>query len=215
MSGMSSSQRHSSAPPVRPMQSAITVSSGSAITSPMTRGTTSTSYGSTPVAFERIHFLVELHRADLGGERAARAAGDDDRGEQHAELAQHADGDEVDHEDLGAELLQLLRAHVRDDHADQERDQRDDGNRGDAGVVDMPRDGGRPQALAARECAAQRDDDAPEKREARARIAPAAHDLAAERLDGLHHFRLVVLARVWRMTRRLSFTHLRRFLFRR
>ena len=118
----------------------MTVSSGSAMVRPRTRGTTSTSNGSTPVAIERIDLLVELHRAELGGEGAAGAAGDDDRGEQHAELAQHADGHQVDHEDVGAELAQLLRAQVGDDDADEKGDERHDRDRGDAGVVHVPRD---------------------------------------------------------------------------
>ena len=130
------------------MTSAISVSSGSAITRPSSRGSTSTSIGSTPMALQRIHLLVELHGADLGGEGAAGAAGDDDRGQQHAELAQHADGHQVDHEDVGAELAQLLRAHVRQDHRDQEGDQRHDRNRGDAGVVDMACDRDRPPVAA-------------------------------------------------------------------
>ena len=39
----------------------------------------------------RVDLLVHLHRADLRGEGAARAAGDDDRGQQDAELAQDRD----------------------------------------------------------------------------------------------------------------------------
>ena len=49
-SGMSSSDRHSSAPPASPMMSAMKVSSGSAITRPITRGRISVSTGSTPIA---------------------------------------------------------------------------------------------------------------------------------------------------------------------
>ncbi len=63
---------------------------------------------------QRVDLLVELHGADLGGEGAARAARDDDGGQEHPELAQHADGDEIDHEDLRAEALQLLGAQVRE-----------------------------------------------------------------------------------------------------
>src|SRR6185312_6236779 len=36
---------------------------------------------------QRVDLLVDLHGAELGGEGAARAPGDDDGGEQHAELA--------------------------------------------------------------------------------------------------------------------------------
>ena len=66
---------------------------------------------------QRVDFLVELHGADLGREGAARAASDNDRGEQHRQLAQHADGDEVDHVDLGAVFAHVLGGDVGDDHA--------------------------------------------------------------------------------------------------
>ncbi len=99
---------------------------------------------------QRVHLVVQLHRADLGGEGAARAAGDDDRGQQHAELAQDRDRDEVDDEDLAAELPELLRADVGDDHRDQEGDQRDDRHRGEARLVHVARDRGQAQALEAR-----------------------------------------------------------------
>ena len=67
-----------------------------------------------------IDLLVDLHGADLGREGAARAARDDDRGQQHAQLAEHADADGLDGEGLGAELAELLDALVGDHHADQE-----------------------------------------------------------------------------------------------
>ena len=54
---------------------------------------------------QRVGFLVELHDADLGRECAARAAGDDDGGEQHAHFAQHRDGHEIDDENVGAESV--------------------------------------------------------------------------------------------------------------
>ena len=95
---------------------------------------------------QRVDLFVELHGADLGREGAARAARDDDGGEQHAQLAQHADGDEVDHEDFRAVLARLLRGDVGNDQRDQKGDQRDDRDGGDAGFVDVPRDRGRPQA---------------------------------------------------------------------
>ena len=61
---------------------------------------------------ERIDLVVELHHAELGRIGAAGASGNHDRREQHAELAQHADRDQVDREDLRAERPQLLRADV-------------------------------------------------------------------------------------------------------
>ena len=41
---------------------------------------------------ERVDLLVDAHRADLGGERGARAPGEQDRRHQRAELAQHRRG---------------------------------------------------------------------------------------------------------------------------
>ena len=73
---------------------------------------------------QRVGFLVELHDADLGGKGAAGTAGDDDGGQQHAHFAQHRNGHQVDHEDVGAEPRQLLRAEIGHDHADEKCDQR-------------------------------------------------------------------------------------------
>src|SRR5688572_12462318 len=104
-----------------------------------------------PHGAQRVDLVVQLHGADLGRERAARAAGDDDGGQQHAELAQHRDSDEIDDEDLAAELPELLRADVGDDHRDQEGDQRHDRHRGEARLVDVAHDRGQAQALHAPE----------------------------------------------------------------
>ena len=77
----------------------------------------------------RVDLLVDLHRADLGGEGAARAAGDDDRRQQHPELAQDRDAEQVDRVDLGAEPAQLIGALIGHDDADQKRQQPDDRQR--------------------------------------------------------------------------------------
>ncbi len=73
--GMSSSQRHSSAPPVSPMMSAMTVSSGRAITNPSTRGRINTSNGSTPVATRAstssFNFIAPISAANALPERPA------------------------------------------------------------------------------------------------------------------------------------------------
>ncbi len=73
--GMSSSSRHNSAPPIRPMISAMTVNNGSAITSPNTRGSTSTSNGSTPVAYSAstssFSFIAPISAAKALPERPA------------------------------------------------------------------------------------------------------------------------------------------------
>src|SRR5487761_212338 len=89
---------------------------------------------------ERTHgvdLLVDDHGADLGGEGAAGAPGDDDGGEQAAQFAQEGHGEEVDGEDLGAVGLQLLGADVSHDDADQERQQSDDAEGRDAGPIHL------------------------------------------------------------------------------
>ena len=110
------------------------------------RGRISVSTGSTPVGVQRVDLVVELHRADLGRERAARAAGHDDCGKQHAQFPKYTNRDQVHHVDVGAVVAQLGGREVGNDHADQEGDQRDDGNGGDPRVVDMPGDGDGSQA---------------------------------------------------------------------
>jgi hypothetical protein len=73
-----------------------------------------------PEGPDGVDLLVHLHGADLRREGAARAAGDHDRGDEHAHLAQHGDADQVDHIDLAAELAQLIDALVGDHDADQD-----------------------------------------------------------------------------------------------
>src|SRR5471032_170465 len=89
----------------------------------------------------RVDFLVHLHGADLRGEGAARAAGDDDRRQQHAELAEHADADSFDGKGFGAELAELLHTLVGDHHADQEAEHANDGQRLDPDLVHLAHDG--------------------------------------------------------------------------
>ena len=95
----------------------------------------------------RVDLLGDLHRADLGGEGRAGAAGDHDRGHQHAELAHGDPADEVDGVDLGAELGELHRALLGDDDADQEAHQPDDPERAHADHVEALDDGVEAEAL--------------------------------------------------------------------
>ena len=74
----------------------------------------------------RVDFLGQLHRADLRREGGAGAAGDHDRGHQHAQLLDRASADQVDREHFGAELAELDRALLGDDDPDQEAHQADD-----------------------------------------------------------------------------------------
>ena len=85
------------------------------MTSATRRGKTSTPIGLSPITVQRVDLLAHLHRADLGGDGAARAAGDHDRGQQHAEFAQQQDADQVDDEDLRAEVAELEGALLGDD----------------------------------------------------------------------------------------------------
>ncbi len=73
-----------------------------------------------------VDFLGDFHRAKLGGEGRARAAGDHDRGHQHAELPHRDSADQVDRVNLGPELGELDRALLGNDDADQEAHQPDD-----------------------------------------------------------------------------------------
>ena len=86
---------------------------------------------------DRVDFFARLHRADLRGECAAGTAGDQDRGEQHAELAQERIADKLDGEYARAEVAQHRRAEERDDRADEETQQRDDRHRVEPGLLDM------------------------------------------------------------------------------
>ncbi len=124
-----------------------------------------------PGRMQRVDLLVEFHGADLGRERAAGAAGDDYGGQQNAQLAQHADSDQVHDEDLRTEVAQLLCAHVGDDDADQERNERDDRYRSDAGVIDMTGNRGGPEPFRLQKCPRGSGEYAPKKRHTRALVA--------------------------------------------
>jgi hypothetical protein len=93
---------------------------------------------------------------------------------------------QVDDEDLGAEILQLLSAHVGNDHADQEGDQRHDRNGGDAGVVDVASDRGGPQPARTYQRPQRGHAQMTEEGQRAERIVPAAHGVTA---DGLYRLR--------------------------
>ena len=66
----------------------------------------------------------DLHGADLGGIGRAGAAGENDAGHERRHFTHHADADQVGDINAGAEQGQLHRAHVGEDGADQETDER-------------------------------------------------------------------------------------------
>ena len=76
---------------------------------------------------ERVDLLGDLHAAQFGRESGAGAACHDDAGHERAQLAQHAVPDEVRDVVAGAEALEHDDAEEGDDHADEQRDQRYDG----------------------------------------------------------------------------------------
>jgi hypothetical protein len=93
----------------------------------MRRGSTSTSAGSRPITF-RASTSSRIYRGD-----------------EHADLAQHQDADEIDNQEIRAEVPEQIRTLLRDDRADQERNEEDDRHRPKAGAVEMRDNGGNPQ----------------------------------------------------------------------
>ena len=68
-------------------------------------------------------------------------------GDQSADFAQHAHAQKIDGEDFGAEPLQLVRALIGENDADQKSQQADNGKRADAGFLDLDRHGREAQIL--------------------------------------------------------------------
>ena len=101
----------------------------------------------------------------------------------------HADAEQIDGEDLGAEAAQLIGALIGEDDADQERQQPDDGQRRHAGALHLRhhREGSEPRRLAKRP--QHRGADQAEKAEQLARCGEEVEGLLADkrqhRLDRL------------------------------
>ena len=92
-----------------------------------------------------VDLFVDLHRADLSGERTTRPAGDNDRRHQHTELTQDAYSQQIHRVDLGAKSAQLIGALVSDDHPDQKRQHADDWQRVEACLLHLSDHRGEPQ----------------------------------------------------------------------
>lgn len=101
--------------------------------------------GIEPHGRERVDLLAHLHRAEFGGVGASRPARDHNGDDQHAELTQHRDADHVDGVGLCAESAEVEEALLRDDGADQESDQRDDGDRLPPDAIELIDQRGQPQ----------------------------------------------------------------------
>ena len=77
--------------------------------------------------FQRVQLFGHPHGADLGGKSRAGSSDDHDGRDQRAEFAGDGNGYQAGHQLHGSQALQLVRALQRDDHADEEGDQRNDG----------------------------------------------------------------------------------------
>ena len=77
---------------------------------------------------ESVDFLAHLHRAEFGGVGTARTARDHDGDEQHADLAQHENADQIDRVVASAEPAEMENALLGDNPADQDGDQKYDRN---------------------------------------------------------------------------------------
>ena len=88
-----------------------------------------------------VDLLGDLHHPQLGGVGGAGAARHHDGGDERRQFPRHRDTDHVHDEDVGAELLQLHRPLVGDDHPDEEAGEGDDGQGAHARVLDVLGDG--------------------------------------------------------------------------
>ena len=74
-----------------------------------------------------VDLLEDGHAGQLGRDRGADLAGQDDPGHERHELAEHGVADEVGDVDLGPEQPHLVGRGDRDGHADEEQEHADDG----------------------------------------------------------------------------------------
>ena len=124
--------------------------------------------------------LAHHHRAELGGIGAARTAGDHDGDDEHADLAQDENADEVDGVHFRAELAEVEDALLRDDGADQESDEQDDRHRLPADAVELIDGGGEAEIARARDDARGGDADGAEHIGEGAEIAAEARHAPAQ-----------------------------------
>src|SRR6266853_1965792 len=75
---------------------------------------------------KRIQLLGHPHDPELGGDRRARASGDQDRADDRAQLAYDANAENIDDENVRADQPQLLGRKIAEHHPDEEPDQRGD-----------------------------------------------------------------------------------------
>ena len=71
---------------------------------------------------KRIQLLGHPHDPELGGDRGTRASRDQDRADDRTQLADDADAENVDDEDVRADQPQLLGRKIAEHHPDEEPD---------------------------------------------------------------------------------------------
>ena len=135
---------------------------------------------------QRVDFLAHLHGAELGGEGAAGAARHHDGDDQDADFAQHQDADHVDDIDVGAEFAEVEDALLRDDAADQERDQQDDRHRAPADIVELVHHRGEAEPARMSSDARQRGHDRAQHADEGGKRLPDGRDAAPDRGNHVH-----------------------------
>ena len=125
-----------------------------------------------------VDLLRDLHRAELGGERGAGAAADDDRRHQRPELARDREADQVGDVDVRAELLELDRRLEGHHEADEEVDEHHDRHGVGARAVHEGRDLAPVPRARPPDDAAEREDHAPRGRRGRAAPPASASNVA-------------------------------------
>ncbi len=120
------------------------------------------------------------HRAELGREGRAGAAGDDDGDDDRRELARRADAHAVDDEDVGAVLLGLQAEQVGHDDADQHRHQGHHRDRRQAGLLELHGELAQAQPARAAQHVEQRDQRGAEEVEMAVQQADQGGGLAPE-----------------------------------
>src|SRR5882724_3198441 len=129
---------------------------------------------------------VCLHGAELRREGSAGAAGDDDAGHDGRDVPEHPDAHQVRDVDLRPEPPELDGADERQDESDQKIDERDDGERPRAAILDGEQEVGPPEPGLSREEAEQRKARLADEAERLATRDPAGdRGIARAREDGL------------------------------
>ncbi|MNM74621.1 hypothetical protein D3C81_863850 [compost metagenome] len=140
-------------------------------------------HGVQPQGADGVDLLVGLHRADLRGERAGRAAGHEDGGQQHGEFTQERERDQVDGEDGRAEGREHGGAKESHHRAHQKGKQGHDGRGIQSGLLDMRDDRGEPPAMGLQGPAQQGFEDQPDEPEQLPGVLPEGTDGAAYALQ--------------------------------